>query len=68
SDLFLTSKDTGPDDAIHAPHGLMIFQDPYQPRLGEKLHDAQLYDIIPTLLTRYDLPTPARVRGKVLPI
>ncbi|MEO0804438.1 MAG: alkaline phosphatase family protein, partial [Cyanobacteria bacterium J06642_2] len=68
SDLFVTSNDTGPDDANHAPHGLMIFHDPNQPRHGQKLHDAQLYDIIPTLLTRYDLPTPSRLRGKVLPI
>lgn len=67
-ELFVTSNDTGPDDANHAPYGLMIFHDPVRPQGGRELHDAQLYDILPTLLARYTVSSPPRLRGKVLPM
>ena len=66
--LFTTDNDTGPDDANHAPFGLMIFHDPQNPKGGQELSGAQLYDILPTLLARYSLEAPAGLRGKVLPI
>jgi arylsulfatase A-like enzyme len=46
----------------------MIFHDPAQPRQGQVLEGAQLYDIVPTLLHRYGLEAPAGLRGKVLPL
>jgi predicted AlkP superfamily phosphohydrolase/phosphomutase len=64
--IYTTDNDTGPDDANHAQYGLMIFHDPQQPGQGQQLHEAQLYDIVPTLLSRYQLPMPAGLRGKVL--
>lgn len=66
--LYTVENDTGPDDANHAPFGLMIFHDPAQPRQGQVLEGAQLYDIVPTLLHRYGLKAPAGLRGKVLPL
>lgn len=66
--LYTVENDTGPDDANHAPFGLMIFHDPRQPRQGQVLTGAQLYDIVPTLLQRYGLPAPAGLRGQVLPL
>lgn len=63
-----TDNDTGPDDANHAPFGLMIFHDPAQPRHGQMLEGAQLYDILPTLLHRYAIEAPKGLRGKVLPL
>ncbi|MEO0408704.1 MAG: alkaline phosphatase family protein [Cyanobacteria bacterium P01_A01_bin.135] len=66
--LHTTDNDTGPDDANHAPYGLMIFHDPQQPKGGQVLEGAQLYDVLPTLLDRYGLPAPPRLRGKVLPV
>lgn len=61
-------NDTGPDDANHAPFGLMIFYDPKAPKHGQPLEAAQLYDILPTLLSRYGIKAPAGLRGKILPI
>ncbi|WP_008312709.1 alkaline phosphatase family protein [Leptolyngbya sp. PCC 6406] len=64
--LYTLDNDTGPDDANHAPFGLMIFHDPAQPQPGQILTGAQLYDIVPTLLHRYDIQAPSGLRGKVL--
>ncbi|MGP1371292.1 MAG: alkaline phosphatase family protein [Almyronema sp.] len=66
--FYTTNNDTGPDDANHAPYGLMIFHDPQQPKGGQVLAAAQIYDILPTLLSRYGLAAPADLRGKVLPV
>jgi predicted AlkP superfamily phosphohydrolase/phosphomutase len=66
--LFTTENDTGPDDANHAPYGLMIFFDPKHPQEGQVIEGAQLYDILPTLLARYNIPAPKGLRGKVLPL
>ncbi|MGB3615197.1 MAG: alkaline phosphatase family protein [Elainellaceae cyanobacterium] len=66
--LHTTDNDTGPDDANHAPFGLMIFHDPQSPKSGQVLEGAQLYDILPTLLSRYGLQSPTGLRGKVLPV
>ncbi|MGF1538371.1 MAG: alkaline phosphatase family protein [Elainellaceae cyanobacterium] len=66
--LHTTDNDTGPDDANHAPFGLMIFYDPQDPKGGQVLEGAQLYDILPTLLARYQLQAPSGLRGRVLPV
>jgi predicted AlkP superfamily phosphohydrolase/phosphomutase len=64
--LHTVENDTGPDDANHAPFGLMIFHDPRAPRRGQELREAQIYDILPTLLGRYGIAAPADLRGQVL--
>lgn len=66
--FYTTDNDTGPDDANHAQYGLMIFYDPQQPQGGKRLERAQIYDILPTLLSRYELAMPADLRGKVLSV
>lgn len=66
--LYTIENDTGPDDANHAPFGLMIFHDPQAPKGGQILEGAQIYDILPTFLKRYNLPAPGDLRGKCLPI
>jgi predicted AlkP superfamily phosphohydrolase/phosphomutase len=66
--LHTTGNDTGPDDANHAPFGLMIFHDPQRSQGGQPVEGAQLYDILPTLLHRYGLDAPKGLRGKVLAI
>lgn len=66
--LYTVENDTGPDDANHAPLGLMIFYDPAAPQPGQVLKGAQLYDIVPTVLNRYGIEAPAGLRGKVLPV
>lgn len=64
--FYTVENDTGPDDANHAPLGLMIFHDPRSPQGGQRLEGAQLYDIVPTLLHRYGIATPSGLRGRVL--
>jgi predicted AlkP superfamily phosphohydrolase/phosphomutase len=66
--IYTTDNDTGPDDANHAPYGMMMFYDPKQPKFGQEITGAQLYDILPTLLSRYGIPTPTGLRGKILPV
>lgn len=66
NELFTAENDTGPDDANHAQFGLIIFADPHHPGHGQQLEHAQLYDILPTLLARYQVTAPAGLRGKVL--
>ncbi|MEM8604758.1 MAG: alkaline phosphatase family protein [Cyanobacteria bacterium P01_H01_bin.121] len=66
--LLVTENDTGPDDANHAPHGLIICHDPKQPRNGQVLEGATLYDLVPTLLNRYGIEPPKGLRGQRLPI
>jgi predicted AlkP superfamily phosphohydrolase/phosphomutase len=66
--LFTRENDTGPDDANHAQHGLFIFHDPQQLGGGRVLTDAQIYDVLPTLLSRYGAAAPAGLRGRVLEI
>jgi predicted AlkP superfamily phosphohydrolase/phosphomutase len=64
--LYTTGNDTGPDDANHAQYGLMIFYDPRHPQGGKVLDNAQIYDILPTLLHRYGIERPGDLRGKSL--
>ena len=66
--LHTVGNDTGPDDANHAPLGLMIFYDPQAPRAGQVMAGAQLYDILPTLLHRYGIEAPPGLRGRVLEV
>ena len=66
--LYTVENDTGPDDANHAPLGLMIFYDPKAPKHGQVLEGAQLYDLVPTLLHRYGIEAPTGLRGKILTV
>jgi predicted AlkP superfamily phosphohydrolase/phosphomutase len=66
--LYTVENDTGPDDANHAPLGLIIFHDPKEPKDGQVLEGAQLYDLVPTLLHRYGIEAPLGLRGKILPV
>lgn len=65
-DLYVRENDTGPDDANHAQYGLLIFSDPRRPTNGYAIEDAQIYDILPTILHTYGIPVPGGLRGKVL--
>lgn len=64
--LYVRENDTGPDDANHAQHGLMILHDPQRPGNGRQLEGAQIYDILPTLLARYGIAAPDGLRGNAL--
>lgn len=66
SGIFTQENDTGPDDANHAQDGMFIWYDPQRPGGGRRLDNAQIYDILPTLLRRFNIAAPAGLRGTVL--
>jgi predicted AlkP superfamily phosphohydrolase/phosphomutase len=63
--LFVRENDTGPDDANHAQHGILIFHDPTRPAAQRHLDGLSIYDVLPSLLARYTLPVPGDLRGTV---
>ncbi|NJP07010.1 MAG: phosphodiesterase [Chloroflexaceae bacterium] len=63
---YTLENDTGPDDANHAQDGLFIWVDPQHPGQGQQVVGASMYDIVPTLLKRWQLAAPAGLRGRVL--
>ncbi|MBV9229385.1 MAG: phosphodiesterase, partial [Chloroflexi bacterium] len=65
-ELYTSENDTGPDDANHAQYGLFIYYDPQRPGKGRKVDNAQIYDILPTLMHRFQLNGPVGLRGKIL--
>jgi predicted AlkP superfamily phosphohydrolase/phosphomutase len=65
-ELYTIENDTGPDDANHAQYGMFIFYDPQHPGSGQKVEGTQIYDVLPSLLAHYDIPAPAKLRGRVL--
>jgi predicted AlkP superfamily phosphohydrolase/phosphomutase len=67
-EIYATDNDTGPDDANHAQHGLIVFADPRHPGDGAQFANARIYDVLPTLLARYGIQAPAGLQGNVLTI
>jgi len=59
----MDENDTGPDDANHAQHGILVMRDPRDPTRGEA-RGASLYDIAPTVLDRLGLPIPPGMIGQ----
>jgi predicted AlkP superfamily phosphohydrolase/phosphomutase len=64
--LYTRENDTGPDDANHAQHGLYIWADPQRASQTQQRQDAQIYDILPSILDRYGLPAPEGLRGRII--
>ncbi len=60
-------NDTGPDDANHAQHGLLIFHDPRRPAGGAELDGLEIMDFAPTVLQYFGLPIPADMQGHAIP-
>jgi predicted AlkP superfamily phosphohydrolase/phosphomutase len=61
--IYLSENDTGPDDAVHAQHGIFIFHDPELPPLG-KIPDVRILDIAPTILQRMGVRVPSSMEGQ----
>jgi predicted AlkP superfamily phosphohydrolase/phosphomutase len=58
-------NDTGPDDANHAPDGLLIATGPGIPPQGP-VEGMQLMDVTPTVLRLFGLDVPADLQGRVI--
>ncbi len=61
--MYLAENDTGPDDAVHAQHGVH-FYDPQAKVSARK--DIDITDIAPTVLKALGLPVPADMKGRSL--
>jgi predicted AlkP superfamily phosphohydrolase/phosphomutase len=55
--------EVGPDDAVHAEHGIFLLYDPKTKR-GRKLDEVSIYDIAPTILKEMGIEIPADMEGK----
>jgi predicted AlkP superfamily phosphohydrolase/phosphomutase len=61
-------NDTGPDDANHAEDGIFIFADPNRKMKGQEISGLSLLDFAPTVMRHFDLPVPAGLQGKPIPL
>jgi len=61
--LYLSENDTGPDDAVHAQHGIFVLRDPKLPPRGQ-IPDVRILDVAPTLLQRMGIPVPRSMEGQ----
>jgi predicted AlkP superfamily phosphohydrolase/phosphomutase len=59
-------NDTGPDDANHAPEGMMIATGPGVAPAGP-VPGLQLMDVTPTILRLFGLEVPPDLQGRVIP-
>lgn len=66
--LYTFENDTGPDDANHAQHGLVIVHDPRVPMHGQELRGLQLECIGPTLLHWLGVEVPPTMMGTPIPL
>lgn len=66
--FYTFENDTGPDDANHAQHGLVIIHDPLTPLQGQELHGLQLECIGPSLLHWLGVEVPATMMGTPIPL
>jgi predicted AlkP superfamily phosphohydrolase/phosphomutase len=57
-------NDTGPDDANHAPYGVFVMAGRDVP--AGRRDGLRIYDVAPTILSRFDLPAPGEMRGRVV--
>jgi predicted AlkP superfamily phosphohydrolase/phosphomutase len=55
------------DAACETSDGFLLVYDPRNLGGGRQLDDATIYDIAPTLLALFGQPSPARMRGHVIP-
>ena len=59
-------NDTGPDDANHAPLGMLIAKGPGIAHPSEPTEGMQLMDVTPTVLKLFGLDVPADLQGHVI--
>jgi predicted AlkP superfamily phosphohydrolase/phosphomutase len=61
-DVYRLENDTGPDDANHAQHGVLLYAPPKGSLGGRELDGMHLLQVAPTVLTLLGLPIPAAMQ------
>ncbi|MDX2039253.1 MAG: alkaline phosphatase family protein [Isosphaeraceae bacterium] len=64
-EIHTLENDTGPDDANHAPDGLLIYNSP-EARAGGPIAGMQLMDVAPTVLRLFGIEPPADLHGRAI--
>jgi len=64
--IWTFENDTGPDDANHAPEGMLIYYNPRMPLAGRQLQNLEIMDVAPTVLQHFGLTVPASIQGRPL--
>ncbi len=64
--LYTVTNDTGPDDANHAQYGMYIYVDPQPAKPPTPIQDISIYDVVPSLLSRFGLSSPPKLRGRAV--
>jgi len=71
-EILTSGNDAGPDDANHDPDGILIITRLADLRSGRKkgdrIENASLLDITPTILHEFGLPVPDRMGGRIINI
>jgi predicted AlkP superfamily phosphohydrolase/phosphomutase len=65
-DIYTFENDTGPDDANHAQHGVLVLWDPRKDHGARYVDGLQLMDVAPTVLNIMDIPVPSDMQGTIL--
>jgi predicted AlkP superfamily phosphohydrolase/phosphomutase len=60
--VYRLENDTGPDDANHAQHGVLIYAPPKGSLGGRELTGMHLLQVAPTVLSLLGLPVPAAMQ------
>lgn len=60
--IHVYENDTGPDDANHAQHGMILYADPLHDYGGQILEGAHLLQIAPTVLRLLGIPVPSELQ------
>lgn len=63
--IYLKENDTGPDDAVHAWHGIFILNDP-RLAIGREVGGTTIIDIAPTILNVMGEPVPSDMEGHAI--
>jgi predicted AlkP superfamily phosphohydrolase/phosphomutase len=63
---WISTREIPMDAAWESPAGFIVVYDPRNLGGGRELDEATIYDVLPTLLALFDLPTVARLRGHAL--
>ena len=65
-EVWTFENDTGPDDANHAQHGILIYYDPNRELGGRELSGVEIMDFAPSVLQHFGLPVPADMQGRAI--
>lgn len=65
-DVWTFDNDTGPDDANHAPEGILIYYDPNRNLGGREIKGMEIMDFAPTVMRFFGASPPSSMQGRAI--